>query len=347
MIVINARFLTQRLTGVQRVAFEICNRIQNQIGNKKVIFVAPNDEILNHLDGDFNIVFTGKLKGQLWEQIDLPLYLKKNGNPLLINFVGIGPVFYKNKLIFLYDLAFKHHPEWFSFAFQKSYNLLIPKSIKNSRRIVTDSNYVKSDIIETYKISENKIDVIYPAPSLQFVNKGLKKEKIILTVSSIDPRKNLKRIIKAFNGIDSDYKLKIVGAKNKTFSNIGIDDKQLNENIIFTGYLTDEELIDAYNTAEIFIYASVFEGFGIPPLEAQACGSACIVSNATSLPEVYEQSVEYFDPYSVESMRNKIEEVINNKNKIEQLKKLGLENSKRFSWDTATTELESIIKELI
>lgn len=347
MIVINARFLTQRLTGVQRVAFEICNRIQNQISNEKVVFVAPNDEILNQLEGDFNIVFIGKFKGQFWEQIDLPLYLKKNGNPLLLNFVGIGPVFYRNKLIFLYDLAFKHHPEWFSFAFQKSYNLLIPKSIKNSRRIVTDSNYVKSDIVGTYKISEDKIEVIYPAPSLQFINKELKKEKTILTVSSIDPRKNLKRIIEAFNGIDTDYKLKIVGAKNKTFSNIGLNENEFDDDIIFTGYLTDEELIDAYNQAEIFIYASVFEGFGIPPLEAQACGCACIISNATSLPEVYNDSVEYFDPYSVESIRNKMKEVLNDKGKIEKLKALGFENSKRFSWDTAALRLESIIKELV
>ena len=274
-------------------------------------------------------------------------FSKKNGNPLLINFVGIGPVFYKNKLMFLYDLAFRHHPEWFSYAFQKSYNFLIPKSLKNSRRIVTDSNYVKSDIIETYKIPKDKIDVIYAAPSTQFVNKGIKKEKIILTVSSIDPRKNLKRVIESFNKIDSDYKLKIVGAKSKTFSNIGLNENVLNENIIFTGYLTDEELIDAYNKAEIFIYASLFEGFGIPPLEAQACGCACIISNVTSLPEVYEDSVEYFDPNSVENIKNKIEDVINNKKKIHKLKELGIKNSNRFSWDTATFKLESIIKELI
>lgn len=347
MIIINARFLTQKITGVQRVAFEICNRIQNQIGNKKVIFVAPKDEIINHLEGDFNIVFTGKFKGQLWEQIDLPLFLKEKGNPLLINFVGIGPIFYKNKIMFLYDLAFKHHPEWFSYSFQKSYNLLIPKSLKNSRRIITDSNFVKADIIETYKVSEKKVDVIYPAPSLKFINKGLKKEKTILTVSSLDPRKNLKRVINAFNGINSEYKLMIVGAKNKTFSDIGFDKNGINKNIIFTGYLTDEELIDTYNKAEIFIYASLFEGFGIPPLEAQACGCACIVSNVTSLPEVYKESVEYFDPNSIESIKNKIKEVINNKSKIEKLKNLGFENTNRFSWDTATFKLESIIKELI
>lgn len=347
MIVINARFLTQKITGVQRVAFEICNRMQSQISNKKIVFVAPNDNIVNHLNNNINIVFTGKFKGQLWEQIDLPLFLKENGNPLLINFVGIGPVFYKNKLMFLYDLAFKHHPEWFSYAFHKSYNLLIPKSLKNSTRIITDSNYVKSDIIETYKIIKDKIDVIYAAPSTKFVNKDKKKEKIILTVSSIDPRKNLKRVIEAFNKIDSNYKLKIVGAKSKTFANIGLNENLLNENIIFTGYLTDEELRDAYNEAEIFIYASLFEGFGIPPLEAQACGCACIISNITSLPEVYEDSVEYFNPNSVESIKDKIEEVINNQEKIRKLRELGLKNSTRFSWDTSTFKLESIIKKLV
>ncbi|WP_179344643.1 glycosyltransferase family 4 protein [Winogradskyella ursingii] len=347
MIVINARFLTQKMTGVQRYAFEICNRLPKRIGEEEVVLVLPEEKVINNLNSDIRITPVGKFKGQLWEQIDLPVFLKKNGNPLLINFVGIGPVLYKNKLMFLYDLAFRHHPKWFTYQFQKSYNYLIPKSLRNSRKVVTDSHYVKRDIVETYKILDDKIDVIYAAPSLKFINKKLRKEKIILTVSSLDPRKNLKRVIESFNEIDSEYKLVIVGAKNKSFSKTDLSGGNNNDNIIFTGYLTDKELIDFYNRAELFIYASLFEGFGIPPLEAQSCGCACLISNVTSLPEVYGNSVEYFDPYSTQSIRNKIKEVIGNKEKIHELRELGLKNSRRFSWDKATIKLTAIIEELL
>ncbi|MCF7566777.1 glycosyltransferase family 4 protein [Sabulilitoribacter arenilitoris] len=347
MIVINARFLTQRMTGVQRYAFEVCSRLPKKIGNKKLIFIAPNETIINKLNNDIDIVFVGKFKGQLWEQISLPAFLKKNKNPMLINFVGIAPIFYKNKIMFLYDLAFKHHPEWFSYSFQKLYNFLIPVSLKNSKRIITDSNYVKQDIVKTYKIPNSKINVIYAAPSNKFINKNLKREKFILTVSSIDPRKNLERVIKAFNKIESEYKLVIVGKKSKTFSNVELNEKIINDNIIFTGYLTDDELIDIYNKAELFIYASLFEGFGIPPLEAQACGCACIISNVTSLPEVYEDSVEYFDPRSTDSIKIKMEEMINNKDKMMKLRNLGVINLKRYNWGDSTSKLKSIIEELI
>ena len=345
MIIINARFLTQKITGVQRVAVEICRRLPESIQGKPIIFVAPRGVLVNTIEK--KIQQFGRFKGQLWEQIDLPLYLKKQENLLLINLVGIAPVFYKNKIMFLYDLAFKHHPEWFSFSFQKMYNLFIPISLKNSRTIITDSKYVKLDIVKTYNAPENKIHVIYAAQSSKFVNKNGVREKIILTVSSIDPRKNLERIINAFNTLKSDYKLVVIGQKNKTFANIQLDKEIQNENIIFTGYLSDENLIDYYNKAELFIYGSLFEGFGIPPLEAQACGCACMVSKVTSLPEVYENSVEYFDPYSIESIATKMNEMINNKDKIEKLRSRGALNLKRFSWVVSTNKLTAIIEELL
>ena len=99
MIIINVRFLTQQLTGVQRFAFEICKRLPKKIGNKKVVFVVPDEEIINKFDDDKELVTIGRFKGQLWEQISLPAFLKKNNNPLLINFAGIAPVFYKHKII--------------------------------------------------------------------------------------------------------------------------------------------------------------------------------------------------------------------------------------------------------
>jgi glycosyltransferase involved in cell wall biosynthesis len=347
VIVINARFLTQPITGVQRYAIELCNRLPDKIRNNQVVFVAPKVPMMYEINDSFKIYNFGVFKGQLWEQIDLPLFLKKNNSPLLINLVGIGPIFYSNKIMALYDLAFKHYPEWFAFKFQKAYNILIPQSIKRARVIITDSEYVKKDIIKTYHVNSDKIEVIYAAPSGKFEFRNLVREKFILTVSSIDPRKNLKRVLEAYKYLKSDYRLIVVGSKNKTFKELRLQDDLLNEKVVFTGYLSDEELIELYNKAEIFIYASLFEGFGIPPLEAQACGCPCIVSNTTALPEVYLDSVEYCDPYSKEDIELRLFNILKDKTRRNKLRAKGFENIKRYSWDNSASKLVDIIKKIL
>lgn len=347
MIVINARFLSQKITGVQRYAIEICKCMPEFINNKKIILVAPSDILINREElKKYDIIEYGKFKGHLWEQIDLVRFLNKNGNPILINFGGIGPIYYKNKITYIHDLAFKYFPKSFSFVFQKSYNFFVPISARNSLKVLTVSNYVKKDIENNFKIKN--IDIIHAAHSNQFKNLRLKREKIILAVSSLDPRKNFNRVISAFLQLNTDYKLYFVGAKLKSFSDIKLTKKSAHKNIVFTGYLNDEELIKLYNRASIFIYASLFEGFGIPPLEAQACGCPCIVSNKTSLPEVNLDSVEYCNPESIESIYTKLKYLIEHEQRRSELTRKGYENITRFSWNLSAKKLVSIIdKELI
>ncbi len=347
IVVINTRFLTQKTTGVQRYAIEICRCLPKYMIGKKIIFVAPKGHLVkkNEMKG-FDIEQFGNFKGHLWEQIDLVNFLRKKNNPLLINLGGIGPIFYKNKIIYIHDLAFKYFPKAFSFIYQKIYNIFLPISAKNSIKVLTVSNYVRKDIQDNFNIPN--VEVVYAAQTNVFKNFNLKRDKIILAVSSMDPRKNFHRLINAFIQIDSDYKLVIVGAKSKLFSEVNLNEDYDNKNIIFTGYLEDYELIKLYNRASVFIYASLFEGFGMPPLEAQACGCPCIVSNTTSLPEIYEDSVEYCDPFSIESIKSKLLFLMGNEKIREDLKTKGFQNIKRFSWDKSANKLSSIIhKELV
>jgi len=345
MIVINARFLTQKITGVQRYAIEICNNIPNFINGHEVVYVSSKGVLLNKkLLLNKKIIQYGMFQGNIWEQIDLPFFLKKNENPLLINFSGIAPLFYKKKIFYLHDLIFKHSPETFSYFFQKAYNKLIPISAKYSLRLVCVSNHVKDDIKKYLKI--NNVDVVYAAQAPHFIDLNLKREKFILSVSSLDPRKNFKRVIEAYKKLDTDYKLIIVGSKSKSFSDIGLDDNMINDEIIFTGYIDDQELVKLYNQASLFIFASLFEGFGIPPLEAQACGCPCLLSNVASLPEVYRDSVEYCDPYSIDSIKDKLNLLINNEKRREELVEKGYKNIKRFSWQLSANKLKSIIESL-
>jgi len=341
-LVINARFLTQNITGVQRFAIEISKQLKKLYGDN-IQFISPKNIIHHDLAKDLNVKIIGNNIGHLWEQIDLPLYLSKNASPLLLNLANTAPLFYKNKIVTVYDLAFYHHPEWFSKSFAIVYNFLIPKILKNAKHILTDSEFIKQEMVEVYNLPKSKIDVVYGAHSDIFKNQSSQRENFVLAVGSIDPRKNLKSIINLFADLP-EYSLAIVGQKNKVFSSLNIDN--LPENIKFTGYVNDDELVDLYNSASLFIYPSLYEGFGIPPLEAQACGCPTIASNVASLPEVCGDSVVYCDPYHVDDIRVKIKMVLDTEVLQNELRIKGFENIKRFSWEESAKKIIGIIEDL-
>ena len=341
MLYINARFLTQNITGVQRFAIEISKQLKRLYKND-IEFVSPKNIIHIDLANELYVKIIGNTTGHLWEQIDLPKYLKSIDNPLLINLANTAPLFYKNKIVTIHDLAFLHHPEWFSRKFTFVYNLMIPKIAKDSRHILTVSNYVKEDISKSYHISLNNISTIYNSYADIFSNHNLEKEDYVLSVGSIDPRKNLKSLIDIFR--DKTVKLVIVGQQNKVFSALKLDD--LPNNIVFTGYVDDDELVQLYNNAKIFVYPSFFEGFGIPPLEAQACGCPVICSEKTSLPEVGKDSVIYCNPYDKNDIAERIDLVLNNDRLQKELIEKGYENIKRFSWEKSAQEIIKVIEGL-
>lgn len=342
MIIINGRFLTQRLTGVQRYAIEIIKCLPKQILGHEIVIAVPkgyNSNKENYFN--YKLLKIGKFKSHLWEQFELPAFAKKN-DALILNFSGIAPIFYRKKILYLHDLAFKHYPKSFSYLFRVSYNIFIPISIKNSLKVITVSNYVKKDIERNYGISN--LEVVYAACSDTFKAISKKKEKIILSVSSLDPRKNLAKLVQAFNLIDTDWKLVLVGERNKSFSEINFLDIPYINSVKFTGYISDEELLQLYNRAGIFVYPSIFEGFGIPPLEAQSCGCPCLISNASCLPEVYKNSVLYCDPNDVNDIKENIEKLINSPWLRENFIQLGNENAKNYSWSFSAKKLTTIIE---
>jgi len=149
---------------------------------------------------------------------------------------------------------------------------------------------------------------------------------------------------KALNHISACHNPLCTIIENKVFSFLGI--KNLPDNIVFTGYVDDIELVNLYNKASIFIYPSFFEGFGIPPLEAQACGTPVICSNTTSLPEVGKDSVVYCDPYDLKDIREKIELVMNDETLQKELRQKGFENIKRFSWKKSANKMIEIIESM-
>lgn len=349
MLIINARFLTQNITGVQRFAIEISKQI-NKLYGDDIQFVSPKNIIHKDLAKILDVKVIGSKTGHFWEQLDLPRYLKQNTSPLLLNLANTAPLFYKNKIVTVHDIAYERFPQTFDWKFRWFYKFLIPNIIKSSKHTITVSEFSKAEIIEFYGINKNDISVIYNSVSDIFKNVENKKNaKYILAVSSLNYQKNFHSLIKAFNLLeDQDILLYLAGSINKNFAGLElIKDIEMNPNIIFKGRVDDEELIRLYSNALTFVYPSLYEGFGIPPLEAQSCGTPVICSNAASLPEVGgADSVLYIDPYNVNDIKEKIETLINDEVLQKAFIAKGFKNIKRFSWKKSAENIIEITKRL-
>ena len=347
MIIINARFLTQNITGVQRFAIEISRQLKKLYGDT-IQFVSPQNIIHENLAKELDVKIIGNRTGHLWEQVDLPNYLKSIDSPLLLNLANSAPLFYKNKISTIHDIAYERFPQNFNWKFRTFYKLLIPRLTHSSKHIFTVSEFSKKEIIEFYKAKENSMSVVYNAVNEIFQPCETNfKEKYILAVSSLNYQKNFHSLVTAFNDIeDKDIKLFLVGGINKAFATTELlEEIEKNKNIIFKGRVDDDELISLYSNAICFVYPSLYEGFGIPPLEAQACGCPVVCSNAASLPEVGgEESVIYCNPYDINDIKEKIELVLSDTKLQKELVKKGFENVKRFSWQKSAKMIIDVIE---
>lgn len=348
-IVVNARFLTQNITGVQRFALEISRKLKLIYGDQ-ILFVSPANILNNEFAKELDVVLIGKNKGHIWEQFDLPKYLRRNGKPLLLNFTNTAPMWYTNKISTLHDVAFITYPQTFSKYFVLLYKFIIPRIIRSSSHIITVSEFSKSEIIKFYDIDESSISVIYNAVDDSFEPKEdltLSASDYFVAVSSLNHRKNLLRTLESFvdfNKQSPDVCLYVIGdLKSDAFKEVNLSEYTNNANIKFCGRLSDEELIRYYSNAKGFIYPSLYEGFGLPPLEAQACGCPVLISNVTSLPEIFLDSALYCSPYSVKSITDGLEKIFNDKDYSKDLKTKGKNNIKRFSWEKSAADLHEII----
>ena len=352
MLVINARFLTQKITGVQRFAIELSRELKKNYADN-VIFVSPANIIQKDVARELDVVIIGKHNGYLWEQMDLPLFLKQNGNPLLINFANMAPIFYSNKISTLHDITYIRYPHTFSWKFRLLYKIMIPLILKTSKHIFTVSNFSKEEIIGYYKIKPENISIIYNAvDSFFFPTKNNKsnQENYILAVSSVKENKNFPLVINCFQKVSETYnniKLYIIGdLKSESFKNINSTEFENNSNICFLGRVTDEELRDYYSNAKLFIFPSLYEGFGIPVLEAQACGTPVVSSSSGSLPEVLNNSAVMCDPNNITEFVNGVISILQSNDLSNILRNQGFINIKKYSWKKSCANVIETIKRM-
>lgn len=351
MIVVNARFLTQNITGVQRFAIEISLHLKDLL-KEEVVFIAPKNIVQREFAQKLGVKTIGRHKGHLWEQLDLPRFLKIKGNPLLLCLCNTAPLYYKNKIVTIHDVAFYVFPKMFSKSFLAVYRFMIPRILKSAKHVITVSEFSKKEIIKYCRIDTDKISVVYNAVSGDFKYIGdnnLASHRYFLAVSSLNYRKNFPAVLEAFKKFEESNdsgELYIIGdMTNSSFSALDIDKYKSDYRIKFLGRVSDNDLIRYYSNAVAFIYPSLYEGFGIPPLEAQQCHCPVISSNATSLPEVLGQSVLFNAPADTDGFATNMQRVFNDAGLRKQLIEKGLTNIKRFSWHESAERITSLLKD--
>ncbi|WP_419687179.1 glycosyltransferase family 4 protein [Serratia marcescens] len=346
MLFINARYLTQELTGVQRFAEQISLSL-NDIRDD-IVFLSPPGILRKHVAEQLKVKEIGSKSGHQWEQIELPKYLKSHGSGLLLNLGSTAPILYKNQIVTHHDVTYKRYPKSFSRKFRLLYSILIPMMLKNSKRLLTVSEFSKKEINHIYDYPVDKIDIIYNAVSdvFQKTAQFSSKERYFLAVSSPNFHKNFHGMLKAFEllGDKFDVSLKIIGKTATSFSKQDFSSLiKKSGRIEFMGRVDDNEMIKLYQNALAFIFPSFYEGFGIPPLEAQSCGCPVISSNMAAMPEVLQDSALYFDPYNEKDIASAMEKIISDINLRTNLVLKGDANVKRFSWHDSAMKVSEIV----
>lgn len=315
-IYINGRFLTQNITGVQRYAIEIVKALDkylsdNNLNNKyKFEIVCPKNIKQKLILKNIKIKQIGILKGHLWEQIELPLYVK---NRFLFNFCNCAPLIKKNQIVTIHDVAVCAVPYAYSKKFRIWYKFMYRILTSRLKKIFTVSEFSKKELNKYFNISLGKIEVTYNGidhmknvqPNENIFSKfSIEKNNYVLAVSSLNPSKNFKLILETAK-ISPEINFVIAGGTNFTvFKEQGFE---ITPNVKFIGYVNDEELVALYKYASCFVYPSIYEGFGIPPLEAMYMRTPVIVSNIEVIREICKNNGIYIDPLNKFDLKNKIE----------------------------------------
>jgi glycosyltransferase involved in cell wall biosynthesis len=255
-------------------------------------------------------------------------------------------------IVSIHDLSFEHLPETFKRRSRVQLRLTVRRSAQRAARILTLSDSVRQDIINTYKIPAERITTIPLAAAAHFRPIANEKElervrhtygisgDYILAVGSIQPRKNLRRLVRAYSCLRDQRPgvklptLVLVGKKAWLYGDTlnAIRQSGVGDQILLTDYVSEADLPALYSGALCFVYPSYFEGFGLPPLEAMKCGTAVIVGNRTSLPEVVGDAGLLIDPFDEAEIAGALALLIDNPNLREQLRVKGLERAAQFSW---------------
>lgn len=361
---INATILHEKPSGLGIFTINIIREVAKKMDeNNKLVIYTSNAEPFKELDVEIRLApklispkykKVGGLFRFLWSQLIYPIKLKKDKVDLVYSTTHHG-TFFSNipQIITIHDLLpiiFPNQHRLQNYYFK----YITPILLKNTNRVITVSHNTKKDIISEYEYKD--IDIVYNSYDKEhFVkkkNNHFKKKygDYFLFLGASYPHKNLENAVKAFfllNEENPNLKMVIAGGqksyRDELLSKIKEERGDLN-NIEIIDYVSYKDLPVLYSNSLALLYPSYYEGFGIPPIEAMACGCPVIVSNTSSLPEVCSDAAVYIEPGNVDSIKDGMEKILNNEEYKNQLIELGYKNIERFSWEDSAEKLINCLR---
>ena len=302
----------------------------------------------------------------VWHRLRLPLPVELITGPVDVfhspDFT-LPPVWRARTVLTVHDLSFLRVPECFTGALRRYLEQVVPRSVRRADQVIADSESTKRDLVELLGTPAGKVTVIYSGveprfrpiadqSTLEAVRRRYNlPERFILSVGTLQPRKNFITLIEAFSRLkledggwrleDGGLKLVIVGGRGWLYEEIfsRVEALGLQGEVLFPGFVADEHLPVLYNLAEVFALPSLYEGFGLPPLEAMACGTPVVTSNASSLPEVVGDAGLMVEPMDVEGLAAAIGCVLEDGDLRREMVQRGLARAREFTWGRAARQL--------
>lgn len=302
-VIINGRFLLHRVTGVERYAREILAELDQLIKpGELTIAIPPETEVLPDYK-NIRVVKTGRLHNRLWEHISFPAYVRKQKG-ISLNLCNVAPLSSPG-IVCIHDVKIKACPQYFSRKFLLWYNLLFLNEIKRAKKIITVSEFSKKEICKYYNVNPDRIMVIPDAwqhyERIGFDEKALEKYGLLkgsyfFSMCSLEPNKNFRWIAEAARG-NPGFNFAVAGSINRTVFAEGLG-FECPDNMKLLGYVSDEEAKTLMRDCRAFLFPTIYEGFGIPPLEALSAGTKnIVVSDTEVMHEIFEETVVYINPH--------------------------------------------------
>ncbi|WP_404824064.1 glycosyltransferase family 4 protein [Burkholderia seminalis] len=354
-LAINGKFTAQRMTGVQRVAYELTAELA-RIANAgdEPSLVVPPDHDPAAMPAGARPQTAGRRRGALWEQWTLPRVTRGR---TLLSLCNIGPLAKRDQLLMIHDAAVFDLPAGYSLAFRLWYRFAFSILKRRARHIVTVSHFSRARLAARLGVPPARLSVVPGAVDhidridadpgvLSRLN--LETDGYVLFVGSLAPGKNLVRALAAIALMRASHPtLRFVIAGGANAKIFGVREAGLREDdpyVTWAGYVTDGELKALYEHAGCFVFPSLYEGFGLPPLEAMRCGCPVVVSHEGSLPEVCGGAALFCDAYSPPDIAAAIACVMDDPELRSRLRTTGREHARRYSWQRSARALLDIVR---
>ena len=343
-LVINGRFLTRPITGVERYGHALLKVIAREWPKSKVIVPRSfSGECQAH---GLEVVRAGRMHGHAWEQLELPRML--GTNDVLLSPANSGPLRAKRHVVAIHDLAFWHHPEWFSTRFSYWYRMLMPRLANRAERIITVSHASADDLQRSLFVLKDKITVVPPfVDGVPFATNDDTAigSPYFLVVGSRDPRKGIDRVLEWYRNVeDPSFKLVVVGRGRPSFA---ASDMSTIEGVITHEDVGDARLAALYRNAIALIQPSLLEGFGLPILEAMSLGCPVIANDIPVFRENFNDGACFIDGASPKAMTEATQRLIKDVTFRNAAIARGRTCAARFTEQATAAALHSILDPLL